>query len=116
MQSTRFVNASGLPDSRQISTARDIAILSRAVMRDYPQYYSYFGQRQFSFQGQTSKNHNGLLGKMPGVDGLKTGFTSASGFNLAGSALFLVAVALLFLAVFAGIARWMLRTGYRLKP
>ena len=86
MVNTHFANASGLPDKRQLSSARDIAILSRAVMRDYPQYYSYFGQRQFSFQGQTSKNHNGLLGKMPGVDGLKTGFTSASGFNLAASA------------------------------
>ena len=86
MTNTHFTNASGLPDKRQLSSARDIAILSRAVMRDYPQYYSYFGQRQFSFQGQTLKNHNGLLGKMPGVDGLKTGFTAASGFNLAASA------------------------------
>lgn len=86
MTGTRFVNASGLPDSRQISTARDISTLSRAVMRDYPQYYSYFGTQQFSFRGRTMRNHNGLLGKMPGVDGLKTGFTSASGFNLSASA------------------------------
>jgi D-alanyl-D-alanine carboxypeptidase len=86
MVNSHFANASGLPDKRQLSSARDIAILSRAVMRDYPQYYSYFGQRQFTFQGQTVKNHNGLLGKMPGVDGLKTGFTAASGFNLAASA------------------------------
>jgi D-alanyl-D-alanine carboxypeptidase (penicillin-binding protein 5/6) len=86
MVNTHFANASGLPDKRQLSSARDIAILSRAVMRDYPQYYSYFGQRQFTFHGQTMKNHNGLLGKMPGVDGLKTGFTAASGFNLAASA------------------------------
>ncbi len=86
MVNTHFANASGLPDKRQLSSARDIAILSRAVMRDYPQYYSYFSQRQFTFQGQTTKNHNGLLGKMPGVDGLKTGFTAASGFNLAASA------------------------------
>jgi len=86
MTQTHFANASGLPDRQQLSSARDIAILSRAVMRDYPQYYAYFGQKQFFFNGQNLKNHNGLLGKMPGVDGLKTGFTAASGFNLAASA------------------------------
>jgi D-alanyl-D-alanine carboxypeptidase (penicillin-binding protein 5/6) len=86
MVNTRFVNASGLPDSRQITTARDIAIMSRAVMRDYPQYYRLFSQEQFTFRGQTMRNHNGLLGRMQGVDGLKTGYTNASGFNLAVSA------------------------------
>jgi D-alanyl-D-alanine carboxypeptidase (penicillin-binding protein 5/6) len=86
MTRTRFVNANGLPDSRQITTARDIATLSRAVLRDYPQYYGYFSQEQFVFRGQVMNNHNGLLGKMPGVDGLKTGFTNAAGFNLAASA------------------------------
>ncbi len=86
MTNTRYVNASGLPDSRQISSARDIAILSRAVMRDFPQYYSYFSIQSFTFRGETMTNHNHLLGAVPGVDGLKTGFTSASGFNLAASA------------------------------
>ncbi len=86
MTNTRFVNASGLPDSRQISTARDLAIMSRAVMRDYPQYYSYFSLRQFAFRGQVMGNHNRLLSQMPGVDGLKTGYTNASGYNLAASA------------------------------
>ncbi|WP_312166460.1 serine hydrolase [Phenylobacterium sp.] len=86
MRNTRFVNASGLPDSRQISTARDIAILSRAVMRDYPQYYKLFSQQSFTFRGVTMRNHNGLLGRMPGVDGLKTGYTNASGYNIAVSA------------------------------
>ncbi len=86
MTNTRYVNASGLPDSRQISTARDIAILSRAVMRDYPQYYSYFSLRSFTFRGVTINNHNHLLSQMWGVDGLKTGYTNASGFNLAASA------------------------------
>lgn len=86
MTNTRFVNAHGLPDSRQITTARDIAILSRAVMRDYPQYYSYFGQRTVEFRGQRINNHNSLLHKMPGVDGIKTGFTNAAGYNLAASA------------------------------
>jgi D-alanyl-D-alanine carboxypeptidase (penicillin-binding protein 5/6) len=86
MTHTHYVNASGLPDVRQISSARDIAILSRAVMRDYPQYYGYFSIRQFAWGGQVTRNHNGLLGKMPGLDGLKTGFINASGFNLAASA------------------------------
>jgi D-alanyl-D-alanine carboxypeptidase len=86
MNNTHYVNASGLPDVRQVSSARDIAILSRAVMRDYPQYYSYFSIKRFDYHGQSITNHNGLLGKMPGVDGLKTGFINASGFNLAASA------------------------------
>mgnify|MGYP000988295496 CR=1 FL=1 len=86
MTNSRFVNASGLPDSRQITTARDLAILSRAVMRDYPQYYKLFNTQSYAFRGQTLRNHNRLLGKMDGVDGIKTGFTNASGFNLAASA------------------------------
>ena len=86
MTNSHFVNASGLPDSRQLTTAQDIAILSRAVMRDYPQYYSLFSTRGFNFRGQNLRNHNGLLYRMDGVDGLKTGFTNASGFNLAVSA------------------------------
>lgn len=86
MSNTTFVNASGLPDTRQLSTAHDIAILSRAVMRDHPRYYAYFGLKQFKYRGQAMASHNGLLGKMPGVDGIKTGFTRASGYNLAASA------------------------------
>ena len=86
MANTHFVNASGLPDSRQVSTARDIGILSRAVMRDYPQYYRLFSQQSFTFRGTSMNNHNGLLGAMPGVDGLKTGYTNASGYNIAISA------------------------------
>lgn len=86
MTNTHFANASGLPNPRNVSTARDIAILSRAVMRDYPQYYGYFGERAISFRGRTQANHNHLLQKMAGVDGLKTGYIGASGFNLAASA------------------------------
>jgi len=86
MTGTRFLNASGLPDTRQISTARDLAILSRSVLRDFPQYYHYFGQTSISFRGQTINGHNRLLTRMPGFDGGKTGFTNASGYNLAGSA------------------------------
>jgi D-alanyl-D-alanine carboxypeptidase (penicillin-binding protein 5/6) len=83
MANTHFANASGLPDSRQITTARDIAILSRAVMRDYPQYYSLFSQKQMVFRGVAMNNHNKLLFRLDGVDGLKTGYTNASGYNLA---------------------------------
>ena len=86
MTGTHYVNASGLPDPRQISTARDIATLSRAVMRDYPQYYHYFSIRSFDYHGLMMTNHNGMLGRTPGVDGLKTGYIGASGFNLAASA------------------------------
>ncbi|HEY4030263.1 MAG TPA: SPOR domain-containing protein [Caulobacteraceae bacterium] len=86
MANTQYVNANGLPDNRQLTSARDISILSRAVLRDYPQYYSFFSTRQFTYLGRTTKNHNHLLGSMPGVDGIKTGFTNASGFNLAASA------------------------------
>jgi D-alanyl-D-alanine carboxypeptidase (penicillin-binding protein 5/6) len=81
MQNTHFVNANGLPDSRQITTARDLAILSRAVMRDYPQYYHYFSQTGFEFHGRHIQGHNHLLGR--GIDGLKTGYTRTSGFNIA---------------------------------
>ena len=83
MQNTHFANANGLPDSRNISTARDIAILSRAAMRDYPQYYGFFSQKTFNFRGRLIGNHNHLLSEVAGVDGLKTGFTNASGFNIA---------------------------------
>lgn len=86
MTQSHFVNASGLPDSRQLSSARDIAILSRSIMRDFPQYYAYFSQQQFAYEGKVMTNHNKLLMQMQGVDGLKTGFTSASGYNLAASA------------------------------
>jgi D-alanyl-D-alanine carboxypeptidase (penicillin-binding protein 5/6) len=86
MTSSNFANSNGLPDSRNITTARDLAILSRAVMRDYPQYYRLFATRNFQFRGQSIRNHNGLLYRMDGVDGIKTGFTNASGFNLAVSA------------------------------
>jgi D-alanyl-D-alanine carboxypeptidase len=84
MTNTRFVNANGLPDARQLSSARDMAILARAVMRDYPQYYGYFNVESMQYRGRTYVNHNPLKG-LPGVDGLKTGFTNASGYNLVAS-------------------------------
>jgi D-alanyl-D-alanine carboxypeptidase len=86
MSSTRFMNASGLPDPSQRTTARDMATLSAALMRDYPHYYRYFSTQGFSWRAGYSRNHNSLLGSVTGVDGLKTGYTRASGFNLASSA------------------------------
>ncbi len=86
MANSRFVNPHGLPDSRQITTARDIALLSLATIRNFPQYYPYFQQQQFVMGSRVMPNHNHLLRTMPGVDGIKTGFTNAAGFTLAASA------------------------------
>lgn len=85
MQNTRFTTPHGLPDSRQSTTASDLAILSRAVMRDYPQYYRYLGLHDWHFNGRDYRNTNGLLATSKGYDGIKTGFTNASGYNLAAS-------------------------------
>ncbi|WP_332659266.1 serine hydrolase [Brevundimonas sp.] len=85
MTQTQYVNANGLPDSRQITTARDLAVLARAVMRDYPQYYRYFGLHDWAYNGRDYRNTNGLLRAGNGYDGMKTGYTNASGYNLAAS-------------------------------
>lgn len=84
MTQTRYVNPNGLPDSRQLTSARDLAILARAVMRDYPQYYRYFGLHDWAYEGRDYRNTNGLLTSQ-GYDGIKTGYTNASGYNLAAS-------------------------------
>ena len=86
MTQTRYVNPNGLPDARQVTSARDLAILARAVMRDYPQYYRYFGLHDWVYEGRDYRNTNGLLRTEPGYDGMKTGYTNASGYNLAASA------------------------------
>ncbi|MCI4644747.1 MAG: D-alanyl-D-alanine carboxypeptidase [Hyphomonadaceae bacterium] len=86
MTNTRFYNASGLPDARQVSTARDMARLAEAVMEDHADYYDYFATRSFAWNGRTYRNHNELLGSVDGVDGIKTGYTRASGYNLMASA------------------------------
>lgn len=83
---TRFVNASGLPDPRQLTTARDMARLSQAIWQDFPEYYPFFQTPEHTFRSRTGRNHNHLLGQVEGVDGIKTGYTRASGFNLASSA------------------------------
>ena len=87
MTQTFFANASGLPDPNQVTTARDMAILALALLHDYPHYYHYFGTERFYWGGASHPNHNRLLGAYPGVDGIKTGYTHASGFNLVASAI-----------------------------
>ena len=82
MSRTLFLNASGLPNPRQVTSARDMATLGLRLMRDYPQYYPYFRTRSFVYQGKTIKGHNRLLGAYEGTDGIKTGYVAASGFNL----------------------------------
>ncbi len=82
MSRTTYVNASGLPDDDQISTARDQALLGRAIQERFPHYYKYFSTEQFVYHGMAMRNHNHLLGVVSGVDGIKTGYTRASGFNL----------------------------------
>ncbi|MEJ8474741.1 D-alanyl-D-alanine carboxypeptidase family protein [Roseibium algae] len=83
---TRFVNASGLPNPAQVTTARDMATLGRALKTRFPQYGAYFRAKTFSFGGRTYKTTNNLLGKVPGVDGLKTGHINAAGYNLVATA------------------------------
>ena len=82
MAHTTYVNASGLPDDDQVTTARDLALLGRAIADRFPRYYRYFSTPAFVYHGEAMRNHNHLLGSVPGVDGIKTGYTRASGFNL----------------------------------
>ncbi|WFT82417.1 D-alanyl-D-alanine carboxypeptidase [Methylobacterium sp. CB376] len=86
MSRTHYANASGLPDSDQITTARDLTVLARAIQDRFPRYYRYFQTRSFAFRGRVIGNHNHLLGRVEGVDGIKTGYTRDSGFNLMTSA------------------------------
>ena len=85
MTGTIFRNAHGLPNPAQRSTARDMATLGLALRENYPQYYAYFSTRSFQYGKQRLANHNRLLGRIKGVDGIKTGYTRASGFNLVSS-------------------------------
>lgn len=86
MNSTNFVNASGLPNAAQISTVRDMAILSRALMQYFPDYYPLFATKSFVYKRELITSHNRLMSSYEGMDGLKTGYINASGFNLAASA------------------------------
>jgi D-alanyl-D-alanine carboxypeptidase len=82
MTKTTYRNASGLPNDEQVTTARDQATLGRAIQDRFPTYYRYFSTSVFNYRGQSIRNHNRLLGNVEGVDGIKTGYTRASGFNL----------------------------------
>ncbi len=86
MASTTFRNASGLPNAGQVTTARDMAILGRALIARFPDFYSYFSAHSFTHGGRVYTSHNRVLLSYPGADGLKTGYIRASGFNLATSA------------------------------
>jgi len=86
MRNTVFRNASGLPNPGQISTPKDMAILARAIIVQFPEYYQYFSRPSFVFRGEICTNHNHLMERYPGMDGMKTGYVAASGFNLVSSA------------------------------
>ena len=85
MNGTIFRNANGLPNGAQHTTARDMATLGIALREHFPQYYDYFSTRSFTYGKRRMANHNRLLGRVKGVDGIKTGYTRASGFNLVSS-------------------------------
>ena len=82
MSSTLYRNASGLPNDEQVTTAHDLTILGRALEERFPRYFHYFSTAEFDYDGEVIGNHNHLLGRVDGVDGIKTGYTRASGFNL----------------------------------
>ena len=87
MNDTTFKNASGLPNSKQKTTARDMAILSMAVYRHFPQYYKWFSAQKFIYKGKKIYGHNNLLKTFSGADGMKTGYTAAAGYNIVTSAM-----------------------------
>jgi D-alanyl-D-alanine carboxypeptidase len=87
MNNTVFKNANGLPNKQQHTTARDMAKLGLALLRHYPQYYPYFSASGFNYEGDYHRNHNRLMARYDGMDGIKTGFINASGFNLVASAM-----------------------------
>lgn len=86
MKSTTFKNSHGLHDVAQVTTAHDLARLGQQIYKRFPKYYTYFRTQAFWYNGQRHNNHNKLLAKVPGVDGIKTGFTNPAGFNLVASA------------------------------
>lgn len=86
MKNTTFKNASGLPNPGQISTPKDMAMLARAIIAHFPEYYGLFSTQEFTYRGVNYANHNHLMERYPGMDGMKTGYVAASGFNLVSSA------------------------------
>ena len=86
MTETNYVNPNGLPDDNQITSARDLAILARTLLHDFPQYSFYWHVPAIKYGRRIVRNYNPLLGRYPGADGMKTGFVCASGFNLVATA------------------------------
>jgi D-alanyl-D-alanine carboxypeptidase len=86
MKHSQFYNASGLPNPNQITTAADMAILGSVLIKNFPEFYNYFSQNAFTYGNVHYHNHNHLMGRYPGMDGIKTGYTASSGFNLVASA------------------------------
>lgn len=86
LQNTHFVNSTGLPDPEHYSSARDLAIMSKYMIEEFPEYYAWFSQKEFTFNGIRQHNRNNLLWRDPAVDGLKTGHTEAAGYCLVSSA------------------------------
>jgi D-alanyl-D-alanine carboxypeptidase (penicillin-binding protein 5/6) len=86
MKNTNYMDASGMPDPQHHTSARDIATLSRALIRNFPEQYKMFAEKEFTFHNIRQYNRNGLLGRDPSVDGIKTGHTEAAGYCLAASA------------------------------
>ncbi len=86
MNNTRFMNATGLPNNWQVTTSRDLALLAWRIQRDFPSYYQYFSAHEFYYKGQTMRAINAFTAKYPGAEGMKTGFTCGSGYNLIGAA------------------------------
>lgn len=86
MRQTVFYNPSGLPDPRQVTTAKDMVLLGYALIAHYPGFYPYFSRQNFEYAGREYQNHNRLMRRYEGMDGIKTGYIRASGFNLVASA------------------------------
>jgi D-alanyl-D-alanine carboxypeptidase (penicillin-binding protein 5/6) len=86
MDGTHFMNSTGLPDPEHYTTARDVAILSLATIRDFPDFYAWYSEKEFTFNGIRQHNRNTLLWRDPAIDGLKTGHTESAGYCLAASA------------------------------
>ena len=87
LKGSHWTNSTGLPDPQHYTTARDIGILGAAIVREFPEYYKWYSQREFTYNNITQQNRNGLLERDPTVDGIKTGHTDAAGYCLATSAL-----------------------------
>lgn len=86
MRSTRFMNATGLPNDMQVTTSRDLAVLAWRIQRDFPRYYEFFSAKNFDYKGTTLRSINAFVKNYPGAEGMKTGFTCGSGYNLMASA------------------------------